>query len=145
MKKVLKSTQGFTLIELMVVIIIIAILAAIAIPAYNSYTLSAKKAEIRATFHDCAVSLLAWQSQHSTYSSWVNTWPTAPVFSAHYKTTIAAGADEANYVLTLTGADPYAAAAVLTHKDGTADTYDVNFAGLAAHLTGTDGVAGGTF
>ncbi len=55
MKK--QNQKGFTLIELMIVIAIVGILAAVALPAYQDYTIRAKMSEALATIGEAKTSV----------------------------------------------------------------------------------------
>ena len=111
-----KAQQGFTLIELMIVIAIIGILAAVALPAYQEYTSRAKGSEISSLMNSVKTSMA------ETYLS-TGTMPLAAAdsevvdaiatidssqFAGTVATTYAGAATTATYTVTLENLDPQA-------------------------------------
>ena len=64
----LKGRQGFTMIELMIVVIIVGILASAAVPLYRGNIRRAIKAEAEATLGSIRTAERIYKAQHDTYT-----------------------------------------------------------------------------
>lgn len=65
--KMLKKMRGFTLIEVLLVVIILGLLAAIILPRFTTSSASAKSKACKMNIHDINV---VWEEQHSEDGTW---------------------------------------------------------------------------
>lgn len=95
-----KTTLGFTLIELMVVVAIIGILAAIAYPSYTSYVQRTRRAEITELMAETAQNLERWYSKYGTYGDPSSTVTfTQPSSNAYYTVSFPVARSASGYTL----------------------------------------------
>ncbi|WP_428353047.1 type IV pilin protein [Methyloprofundus sp.] len=115
MKKPL--SQGFTLVELMIVVAIIGVLGSIAYPSYMDYVLRAKRGDAKVALLGAQLAQEKYRANNSTYGTTlelIGVIATSP--EGNYNIAIVGGADATTYLIT---ADP-------TFTDSDCGVYAVN-------------------
>jgi len=114
--------KGFTLIELMIVVAIIGILAAVALPAYQDYTIRAKMSEVILAMSSCRTSIT------EVYQSGPVTAPAANGWGCEILT----ASQQTKYVAQVTTTADGAVAATVRNISSVVDTSVISLVPLSA-------------
>lgn len=96
----MKLQKGFTLVELMIVVVVIGILSAIAFPAYQDYVKRGKLADAFGALSTWSLRMEQYNQDNRSYLSGTNCGVTAPTANVF---TLSCTATATTYTLTATG------------------------------------------
>ncbi len=133
------NKQGFTLIELMIVVVIIGILAALAIPRFMQATTKTKQSEAKLILKQIYVNQRTYQQQSITNSYWIAGGAASAASPAAFTTIYIEIMPSALYSFTLSSTDPttnfLATATGNIDDDATNDVWTINQDGNLINVT----------
>lgn len=97
-------SRGFSLIEMLVVMVIMSLLAAIAVPSYFSHIRNGNRASAMAFLNDCSQRMERYYTQNNDYDVALSTVCPVPASLTSYTIalTISGGSPSTGYTLTAT-------------------------------------------
>ena len=108
-----KGNKGFTIIELMIVLVIVALLLALAYPSYIQYVRKSKRGEAQQLLMNWSVNQEIWRSNNTSYNNTNALQPDHPLYQ------FSVAADTTSYTLTATAQGDQASDVA---RDGTSCT-----------------------
>lgn len=115
----MNKTNGFTLIELMIVVAVIGVLAMVAIPSYEDYVIQSRRADAKTALLQIQLTQEKWRANNTSYG----TLAQLATIEAGIGTTA-----DGHYTLSVAAAaNTYTATATAAGTQATKDTKCANF------------------
>jgi type IV pilus assembly protein PilE len=116
----MKQQNGFTLVELMIVVVIVGILASVALPAYQDYVIRGKLAEATSSLADARVKMEQYFQDNRTYDA--GGCPASVATSSDYFTYTCTDLGTDTYTITATGKSDLSSYSFSVNQDNVKST-----------------------